>query len=189
MNNYITVVDIKSAYRAVSINPDHVCLQGLRWNIDGEDKFLVDSRLCFGLRCAPYYFNLISEFIYNVLSERYSLRTVNYLDDFAAVGSSYDECIFAQTVVISSLRYLGFHISWGKISPPSQTAVYLGVIIDTKLMELRLPEGKIVKTLNLLEKVSGCKSISKKNLERLTGLLAHCSTVVRGWQDILPSPV
>lgn len=178
--DYVTVVDIKSAYRAVSINPEHVDMQGLRWNIGGEEKFLVDRRLCFGLRCAPYYLNLISEFIYNVLVQRYSLKVVNYLDDFAAVGSTYDECLLAQSIVISVLRHLGFHISWGKISAPSQTATYLGVIVDSILMELRLPEGKVLKTLSLLEKIEKCKAVSRKNLEKLTGLLAHCSTVVKG---------
>lgn len=61
-NDYITVVDIKSAYRAVSIDPEHSKLQGIRWEVDGEEKFLVDKRLCFGLRCAPFYFFLISAY-------------------------------------------------------------------------------------------------------------------------------
>lgn len=178
--DFITVVDIKSAYRAVSIDPSHVQVQGLRWEIQGEQKFLVDKRLCFGLRCAPYYFNLISEFFFNVLTERYSLRVVNYLDDFAALGASYEECLFAQSTVIYFLRYLGFHISWNKITAPSQCAVYLGIIIDTSRMELRLPECKVQKTLNMLRKVGNSKCISRKNLECLTGLLAHCATVVRG---------
>lgn len=178
--DYISVVDIKSAYRAVSVDPEHSELQGIRWEVDGEEKYLIDRRLCFGLRCAPYYFFLISEFIYNVLSEVFALNVVNYLDDFAAISSTYDEGLLAQRLIIYLLRYLGFHISWSKVSHPSQTATFLGIIIDTVRLELRLPEGKVQKTLNLLKKVNGCNSISRKNLEKLTGLLAHCSTVVRG---------
>lgn len=177
---FITVVDIKSAYWAVSINPEHSRLQGIRWEIDGKEKFLHDKRLCFGLRCAPFYFFLISEFIYNVLSEKYGLNVINYLDDFAAVSSSFQEGIFAQNCIVKLLRYLGFHISWAKILPPSQTSTFLGIIIDTVLLELRLPEGKLAKTIAMLNKVNGCESISRKNLETLTGLLGHCSTVVRG---------
>lgn len=178
--DYITVVDIKSAYRAVSVNPEHSKLQGLRWEIDGEEKFLQDKRLCFGLRCAPFYFFLISEFVYNILTDRYSLSVVNYLDDFAAISPSYQEGLFAQTCIVNLLRYLGFYISWAKILPPSQTATFLGIIIDTVLLELRLPEGKLAKTIAMLNKINGCESISRKNLEKLTGLLGHCSTVVRG---------
>lgn len=178
--DYVTVVDIKSAYRAVSVNPDHTKLQGLRWDINGEEKYLIDKRLCFGLRCAPFYFFLISEFVYNILTESYNLRVVNYLDDFAAISSSYDEGLFAQNCIVWLLRFLGFHISWAKVMPPSQNAIFLGIVIDTVLMEIRLPEGKLEKTLGILKKVCCCKSISKKNLEKLTGLLGHCSTVVRG---------
>lgn len=43
-----------------------------------------------------------------------------------------------------------------------------------------MPEGKVSKAIAMLNKVIGCESISRKNLERLTGLLGHCSTVVRG---------
>lgn len=78
------------------------------------------------------------------------------------------------------LRFLGFHVSWAKVLLPSQIALFLGIIIDTLLLELCLPEGKIEKTLALLNKVNGCTSISRKNLERLTGLLGHCATVIRG---------
>lgn len=174
--DYISVVDIKSAYRAVSVNPDHTDLQGIRWQIDGEEKFLEDKRLC----CAPFYFYLISEFIYNVLSDRYGLLIVNYLDDFAAVSRSYDEGLFAQNCMIQLIRYLGFWVSWSKVSSPSQCATFLGIIIDTVKLELRLPEVKIAKALALLKKVNGCKSISRKNLEKLTGLLAHCAVIVKG---------
>lgn len=149
--DYITVVDIKSAYRAVSVDPEHANLQGLRWELDGEEKYIIDKRLCFGLRCAPFYFYLISEFIYNILSDMYGLDIVNYLDDFAAISSSYDKALHAQNCIIFLLRYLGFYISWAKVAPPSQTAVFLGIIIDTVLLELRLPEGKVAKALELLK--------------------------------------
>lgn len=69
--DYVTVVDIKSAYRAVSVDPEHSKLQGIHWEIEGEEKYILDRCLCFGLRCAPFYFFLISEFIYNILSNVY----------------------------------------------------------------------------------------------------------------------
>lgn len=148
--------------------------------MNGEEKYLIDKRLCFGLRCAPFYFFLISEFIFSILTDDYNLRVVNYLDDFAAISSSYEEGLTAQWCMVQLLRYLGFYVSWTKVLPPSQKATFLGILIDTVLLELRLPPGKLEKTLRMLEKVNGCKSISRKNLEKLTGLLGHCATVVRG---------
>lgn len=84
---YLHIVDIKSAYRSVSVDPDHSKLQGLRWELDDEEKYLINKRLCFGLRCAPFYLFLISEFIYGILTDVYHLRVVNYLDDFAAISA------------------------------------------------------------------------------------------------------
>lgn len=115
--DYVSIVDTRSVYRAVAVNPEHSQLQGIRWEVDGEDKFLLDRRLCFGLRCAPFYFFLISDFIYNILTDRYGLNVVNYLDDFAAISPTYQEGLFAQNYIINLLRFLGFYKSWAKVLP------------------------------------------------------------------------
>lgn len=143
----------------MSVNPEHAELQGIRWELGGEEKYLLDKRLCFGFRCTPFYFFLISEFVYHILTYRYGLNVVNYLDDFATISSSYDESLFAQNCMVNLLRYLGFYVSWAKVLGPSQTATFLGIIIDTVLLELRLPEGKVEKALAILNKLNGCVSI------------------------------
>lgn len=178
--DYMSVIDIKSAYRSVPINPDHSIYQGLRWRLDGEEKFFIDRRLCFGLKCGPFYFNLLSEFVYNECSSRYDIQMVNYLDDFICVSRSYDECIHAQFSVIQFLRFIGMQISWSKVTPPSQVTIYLGITIDSLKMELRLPENKVGKMKKLVADFKSKSSATKHQLECLTGLLAHCATVVRG---------
>lgn len=52
--------------------------------------------------------------------------------------------------------------------------------MDSIRMELRLPVEKIEKMKLILTEVKDLKSISKKKLECLTGVLSHCATVVRG---------
>lgn len=47
-------------------------------------------------------------------------------------------------------------------------------------MELRHPPGKLDKLACILNKHKDVKFISKKSLEILTGLLAHCATIVKG---------
>ena len=51
----------------------------------------------------------------------------------------------AQQMVVKTLRFLGFHVSFDKLICPSTSVTYLGIIIDSARMELRLPEGKLVK--------------------------------------------
>ena len=59
----MAVVDIKSAYRAVTIYLGHRRYLGLKWEVNGEIVYLEDSRLCFGLRLGPRYFDKISGFV------------------------------------------------------------------------------------------------------------------------------
>ena len=181
-DEYMSVVDIKGAFRSVCINPLQSDLQGFKWDFrDGlGDRYLVDHRLCFGLRCGPYYFNLISNFVSRVLSSKYGLRIVNYLDDFLVMSNSQEGCQNAQRVVIGFLRYMGFHISWKKLQPPSKVTVYLGIEIDSSNMSLSLPVGKLNKLSDVLKAFTGKTWASKKQLERLAGMLSHCSVIVRG---------
>ena len=176
----MSVIDIKSAYRAVTINPEHWTYQGFRWEDEGEEKVYIDHRMCFGVCTGPYYFNLISNFIQETLSDQYDIRLMNYLDDFLVMGTDYESCQQAQLCVISFIRFLGFHISWHKVTPPSTTVQYLGIIIDTEKMELSIPIDKLDRLRTLLEKYSNSKLIDRKELESLTGLLSHCSQCVKG---------
>ena len=97
----------------------------------------------------------------------YNIQAVNYLDDFIVIGATLEEATLAQKVVIKVLRYLGFYISWGKVTPPSQVCSYLGLDIDSIKMEIRLPTDKLEKLINLLKKYVGKSTISKKELESL----------------------
>ena len=105
------MVDIKSAYRALSIYPEHRSLLGLCWNLDDNNIYIENGRMCFGLRVGPMQFNKVSEFVYDILSELYGIQIVNYLDDFIVLTSSKEETQWALNMVINTLRYLGFRIS------------------------------------------------------------------------------
>ena len=60
--DFMSVVDISSANRAINVYPDQVDFQGITWDFGDGDEHLVDRRLCFGLRCAPNIFDSISSF-------------------------------------------------------------------------------------------------------------------------------
>lgn len=179
-NDFMGVVDIKAAYRAISIRPDHRKFVGFRWEINGELCNLVDNRLCFGLRTGPCYFDSISCFLEDYLREQYSLKIVNYLDDYLCIHNSFNTCQDAQNQIVKILRFVGFYVSWNKLKPPAQIQTYLGIVVDSVLMELCLPEGKLEKVNDMLLKHRNATFISKKDLEVVTGMLAHCATIVKG---------
>lgn len=67
---YMATVDILSAYHSVAISPLDWDYQGISWKVKGQQTFLFDTRLSFGLRCAPYIFTEIGEFVVRCMARK-----------------------------------------------------------------------------------------------------------------------
>lgn len=63
---------------------------------------------------------------------------------------------------------------------PSQRVQYLGIDIDTVLMEYLLPPDKLARLEPLLSSFQGRELATKLQLQSLAGLLSHCSYVLKG---------
>lgn len=176
---YGAVVDISNAYRSVPIFPPHRQYVGFSWDFGEGTKYFVDNCLCFGLKSAPSIFNSISNFIVRVMISQ-NIQCLGYLDDFLTTGTCFKTCESRQLQLMTLLREMGFHINDSKVVTPSQSPKYLGIIIDLISMKFRLPESKLLKTNIAVSNMLAKKWTSRKSLERLTGLLAHCSVLVRG---------
>ena len=83
-------------------------------------------------------------------------------------------------MLVRILRRLGFYVSYKKLICPGQVIRFLGIHIDTVKMELRLPADKLFKLLELLKFYINKRKASKKELESLAGVLAHCCKVIHG---------
>ena len=176
---YMASVDVASAYRSISVHPSDWDFQGLRWIIDQEPCFLRDTRLCFGLRCAPYIFTCISDFIVRAMRRR-GYAVVNYLDDFWLQGATFETCQVAQLELISLLGNLGFFVSWKKCSSPATKVRYLGMLFDSDNMTISLPQDKLGMLHSELAFFRGKTRATKHQIRRLCGVVAHCAKVVRG---------
>ena len=177
---YMASVDISSAYRSIPIHPDHWKYQAVSWIIDDIPVDLFDTHLSFGLRCAPYIFTMISNFVVTTMDRLGYHGVINYIDDFLVYGDTFEQCQEAQTVLIHLLGQLGFRVSWKKCSSPAQKVKYLGILFDSVNMELSLPAEKLDRLHTEMLFFKDKTRATKRQLQRLCGLLAHCSKVVRG---------
>ena len=177
---FMASVDIAAAYRSVSINPSQWTLQGIKWDLGQGEEYLLDTRICFGLRCAPFAFTQISNFVRDTMQRLGYICVINYLDDFMVFGQDFQECQTAQTILVTLLGQLGFSVSWKKCTSPSQTSRYLGVIFDSVNMRLILPEDKMNKLFSELRFFEDRNRATKKQLQRLCGILSYCSKVIKG---------
>lgn len=75
---------------------------------------------------------------------------------------------------------MGFYVNWGKCTSPLQICTYLGVQINTRDMVLSLPENKMNELHNELNFFQGKRKAMKKQVQRLAGILAHCTKVIKG---------
>ena len=131
------------------------------------------------LSSSPYIFTKISDFVVRCMLQEGVPRVVNYLGDFCFVSTDRVMGCRDQEVVIAILRQIGFFVSFGKLPSPNTTARFLGIIDKIKL-EMKLPEDKLIRLATILDEVKGRLKVTRKELEWLGGLLAHCSKVVKG---------
>lgn len=178
--DFLATVDIANAYRSVSIRPDHRKYMGLRWKVGDQEQFFYDTRLCFGQKCAPFIFSTLTNFVVACMKDRGYQRTFCYLDDFILIGDSFESCQEAQLTLIRLLGEMGFAVNWSKCTSPSTTCVYLGVEINSMKMQLSLPKRKMEKLHSELKFFENKARASKKQIQRLAGVLCHCSKVIRG---------
>lgn len=174
-----SVIDITNAYRSVLVYPPHRKYQGFNWEMGGTVLNFQDNALCFGLRSAPSIFNNVSSFITRIVHES-GRACQGYLDDYLVSGSSWEECKANQEFLVNLLRYIEFEVNMNKVTEPSHTPKYLGVIIDLESMKFRLPEDKLIKTSKFVRQLLNCSWCTRKDLEKLAGLLAHCAVLVKG---------
>ena len=89
-----------------------------------------------------------------------------------------NDCSTLMNTFMDVCDELGVPIAENKTVGPSNIITFLGFIIDTVLMMVRIPEEKLQKLRNLLQPLLYKKKVSFKDLESLTGLMAYCSRAI-----------
>lgn len=69
-SEFLSVVDIKAAYRSINISAAHRTFQGFRWEHEGQVEYFTDNCLSFGLRCAPTIFTRFTQFIVRCMARK-----------------------------------------------------------------------------------------------------------------------
>ena len=136
-------LDIKSAYRNIPVHPGDRHLLGICW----QGKTFVDTCLPFGLRSAPKLFNATADALeWIIVNQGGSLVEFisHYLDDFLFGGRpKSDSCSKVLNLALFLCQELGFPVMSEKVVGPATIIDFLGFIIDTLAMEIRLPDEKL----------------------------------------------
>ena len=146
--------------------------------------YLYDTKLPFGAKRSPEIFHHFTQSITRNMSRR-GFFVVAYLDDFLIISESEHDCWTAFWELITLLGRLGLTVNWNKVVYPCQRLTYLGIEIDSRRRQLRLPNHKLRDIRALLSQTLAKSKFSKRELQSLAGKLNFAACVVYGGRTFL----
>ena len=104
---------------------------------------------------------------------------LHYLDDFLTMGAEHT-CKWQLNLekLVDLCRRLGMPLKWQKLEGPTTTLVFLGILLDSQKMEMRLPEEKLQELKLLIASWMSKKSGKKRELLSLIGKLSHVTKII-----------
>lgn len=173
----LSKLDLMEAFRHVPIRPADWHHLGFSW----RQQFYYCTVLTFGLRSAPYIFNLFAEALHWIIQRHIPSHLRHYLDDFLLIfspSSSRDLCFAATDWVMALGRTLGLRFQDSKTIWPCTSLEFLGLELDSISMEARLPPDKLSFLKDLLKSWSTKRLVSLKDIQELAGFLQFSSQVI-----------
>ena len=181
-NALLAKLDIKQAYRMIPVHPQDRLLLGMEW----EEYVYVDKALPFGLRSAPIIFTAVADALQWIMQKNGASYVDHYIDDFITAGKGgSDECSRNFTIMHKSCEATGTPVEPEKSIGPTTVIVFLGIELDTEVMEIRLPADKLARLVQSLKEWRGKKACHKRELLSIVGLLSHACKVIRPGRSFL----
>ena len=148
----------------------------MRW----RDQIYTDYCIPFGLQSAPKLFNILADLLAWIAQNAGVSYLIHYLDDYLTMGPPASTvCQCNVNTFVSLCAELGVPLATDKLEGPSTSLSFLGIVLDTNRMEIRLPSDKLARIQELLKTWLPRKKVRKKQILSLVGTLQHATKVVR----------
>jgi hypothetical protein len=169
--------DMKDAFRMIPVAPQHHWLMGFSW----EGKFYVEQVLPFGLRTAPFIFNLFAEAWEWIVRSYLRWHLVeHYLDDMmAAFPSSQGKRLAQFTQGYTELCDITGILRNDDKDAEGTSVKFLGRNIDSTTFTVAIPEDKVDQVISLTADALARGSMTIHEAQRLAGLLSFCASAVQ----------
>jgi len=180
-NCLICKLDLADAYKSIVVRPADWHLLGTTWDHNnGVRDFYIDHVLPFGLRSSAQLFNLFATALEFCMLQQGTTHASHYLDDYMSSGRpDSDECANNLKIMISTCEYLGMEVNFNKVVEPATTMEFLGIVIDTNRLELRMSQERLDDVIQELTSWKERGSGIKRDLLSLLGKLVFLCRIVR----------
>ena len=149
----------------------------MRWKGD----LFIDICLPFGVRLAPKLFNTLADMLSWILDRNEISPLIHYLDNFLTMRQADSAaCHNHLTTIKEVCQDFGIPLALEKVEGSSQCLTFLGITVDTKRMEARLPSDKLLHIRNQLLAWLTRKSTLKGTSYPLSGC---CSMPAKLWSE------
>ncbi|KAK3092616.1 hypothetical protein FSP39_005025 [Pinctada imbricata] len=160
-------VDLKDAYYSVPLVDEQRKYTKFIWN----NELFQYTCLVMGLACSPRKFTKLMKPVFSDLRKAGCIN-VPYIDDVYLQGDSQYECWENIKTTVDKLQKLGFIINIEKsVFIPKQEMVFLGFILNSKEMTVRLPREKVHNIQALCRKMRFSDEVEILQVSQLLGLM------------------
>lgn len=175
---FLGKVDVEGAFRIIPIRPDDRPLLGFHW----DEKFYFDANLPMGSSSSCQIFESFSTALEWIGLTKLGISgLMHMLDDFLFMAPSESKCKKDMDNFAKMCAELGVPLAPEKTMGPATSLPFLGITLDTVLMEARLPPDKVEKCLATLRNFRHRHKVTLVELQSLVGLLNFaCSVVLPG---------
>lgn len=182
-NSFLAKLDLQDAYFLLPI--DHKYKKYLRFKF--QNTLYEFNCLPFGLNVAPFIFTKLLKPIVKYL-RNLRVKLVIYLDDILLIGRNYQECLYSCQITEQLLKSLGFLINYEKsVCVPTQKIEFLGFMLNSTSLDIRLPHRKIKPLKNLLKRFQNTKICRIRKFASLVGKLVSIAPAFKfGWFHTKP---
>ena len=142
--------------------------------------YFFDTILPFGLWSAPFLFNMLADALEWIIRNKLNITGVMHiLDDFfISLPPPRSHCSTALCHLLTLFTKLDIPLAPGKTFTPSTQLEFMGILLDSSLMEARLPDDKLARLRSLLSAWQSKTSCRLHNLQSLIGSLHFACKVV-----------
>ena len=171
---WMASADLTDAYYTLPINKEQRKFLRFRW----EDTLFEYQVLPNGLSPGPRIFTKLLKPIYAAMGEK-GFICFPYLDDSFVIGRTQEECLRAIEYLVYLFEQLGFTVNKEKsVLTPTRTLTFLGFILDSVRMEVRLTEEKKQKLVQVSEQILDTEQPSVRDVAGLVGMMVAYSPAV-----------
>ena len=105
-----------------------------------KKRLYIDICLAFWLRSAPKLLNILTDLL---ISKQGAFSLIHYLDNFFTIGPPPSAiCKQNLSIITRTCEELGVPLALGKVESLATSLPFLGMILDSSMMEARLPPDK-----------------------------------------------